>query len=151
MWKIDKPFMRRKQSEQAVMIVDDSISEKPYTDETSSVGITIIRINAPPKASTFSRHFITAKVSLRPSALHWWQRPRTTATPHVPRTSGEEPNSVSLCAQRHLVFICRQYDVHQVYPGKGFQHADQKRPGYIAQIELRENRPSIKCYSGCSN
>jgi hypothetical protein len=33
LWRIAKPFVRRVQSDQAVMIVDDSISEKPYTDE----------------------------------------------------------------------------------------------------------------------
>jgi hypothetical protein len=37
LWKIAKPFVRRIQSEQAVMIVDDSISEKPYTDENDIV------------------------------------------------------------------------------------------------------------------
>jgi hypothetical protein len=37
LWKIAKPFVRRIQSDQAVMIVDDSISEKPYTDENDIV------------------------------------------------------------------------------------------------------------------
>ena len=38
LWKIAKPFVRRIQSEQAVMIVDDSIAEKPYTDENDIEG-----------------------------------------------------------------------------------------------------------------
>jgi len=37
LWKIAKPFVRRIQSDQAAMIVDDSISEKPYTDENDIV------------------------------------------------------------------------------------------------------------------
>jgi len=37
LWQIAKPFVRRMQGEQAVMIVDDSISEKPYTDENDIV------------------------------------------------------------------------------------------------------------------
>ena len=37
LWKIAKPFVRRIQSDQAVMIVDYSISEKPYTDENDIV------------------------------------------------------------------------------------------------------------------
>jgi hypothetical protein len=37
LWKIAKPFVRRIQSAQGVMIVDDSISEKPYTDENDLV------------------------------------------------------------------------------------------------------------------
>ena len=37
LWKIVKPFVRRHQSDQAAMIVDDSISEKPYTDENDVV------------------------------------------------------------------------------------------------------------------
>ena len=36
-WKIAKPFVRRIQSDDGVMIVDDSISEKPYTDENDIV------------------------------------------------------------------------------------------------------------------
>ena len=37
LWTIAKPFVRRIQSDQAAMIVDDSISEKPYTDENDIV------------------------------------------------------------------------------------------------------------------
>jgi hypothetical protein len=37
LWKIAKPLVRRIQSDQAAMIVDDSISEKPYTDENDIV------------------------------------------------------------------------------------------------------------------
>jgi hypothetical protein len=37
LWHIAKPFVRRIQSDQAAMIVDDSISEKPYTDENDIV------------------------------------------------------------------------------------------------------------------
>jgi hypothetical protein len=37
LWKIAKPFVRHVQSEHAVMIVDDSIAEKPYTDENDIV------------------------------------------------------------------------------------------------------------------
>jgi hypothetical protein len=37
LWKIAKPFVRRIQSDQAAMIVDDSIAEKPYTDENDIV------------------------------------------------------------------------------------------------------------------
>ncbi len=37
LWKIAKPFVRRIQSDHTVMIVDDSIAEKPYTDEDDIV------------------------------------------------------------------------------------------------------------------
>src|SRR5713101_5036571 len=37
LWKIAKPLVRRIQNDQAVMIVDDSLSEKPYTDENEIV------------------------------------------------------------------------------------------------------------------
>jgi hypothetical protein len=37
LWRIAKPFIRRIQSDQGAMIVDDSISEKPYTDENDIV------------------------------------------------------------------------------------------------------------------
>jgi hypothetical protein len=37
LWQIAKPFVRRIQSAEGVMIVDDSISEKPYTDENEIV------------------------------------------------------------------------------------------------------------------
>jgi len=37
LWKIAKPFVRHIQTDQAAMIVDDSISEKPYTDENDIV------------------------------------------------------------------------------------------------------------------
>src|SRR5574341_1162616 len=40
LWKIAKPFVRRIQSDQAAMIVDDTpsaVSEKPYTDENDIV------------------------------------------------------------------------------------------------------------------
>ncbi len=37
LWKIAKPFVRRIQSDQATMIVDDSIAEKPYTDENDII------------------------------------------------------------------------------------------------------------------
>jgi hypothetical protein len=37
LWKISKPFVRQIQSDEGVMIVDDSISAKPYTDENDIV------------------------------------------------------------------------------------------------------------------
>src|SRR5712691_3351462 len=37
LWPRVKPHVRKIQSEQAVMIVDDSISEKPYTDENDII------------------------------------------------------------------------------------------------------------------
>lgn len=37
LWKIAKPFVRRMQSDDGVMIVDDSIAEKPYTDENDLI------------------------------------------------------------------------------------------------------------------
>jgi len=37
LWRIAKPFVRRIQSDLGVMIVDDSVSEKPYTDENDIV------------------------------------------------------------------------------------------------------------------
>ena len=38
MWKVVKPHVRRVQSEDAVLIFDDSIEEKPYTDENEIIG-----------------------------------------------------------------------------------------------------------------
>ena len=37
LWKVVKPYGRRIQAEDGVLIVDDSISEKPYTDENNSI------------------------------------------------------------------------------------------------------------------
>lgn len=37
LWQMVKPHVREIQSEQAVMIVDDSIAEKPYTDENDII------------------------------------------------------------------------------------------------------------------
>jgi hypothetical protein len=37
LWKIAKPFVRRIQSNQGVMIVDDSIADNPYTDDNDIV------------------------------------------------------------------------------------------------------------------
>ena len=37
LWKIVKPYVRELQSESGVMIVDDSISEKPHTDENEII------------------------------------------------------------------------------------------------------------------
>ncbi len=36
-WKVVKPYVRQMQSDAGVLIVDDSISEKPYTDENSII------------------------------------------------------------------------------------------------------------------
>jgi len=52
-WKVVKPYVRQMQNEAGVLIVDDSISEKPYTDENEiicwhydhSKGISIKGIN----------------------------------------------------------------------------------------------------------
>lgn len=38
LWKVVKPHVRRVQSEEAVLIFDDSIEEKPYTDENEIIG-----------------------------------------------------------------------------------------------------------------
>lgn len=38
LWKVVKPHVRRVQSEDAVLIFDDSIEEKPYTDENEIIG-----------------------------------------------------------------------------------------------------------------
>jgi hypothetical protein len=37
LWKIVKPYVRQMQSDDGVMIVDDSIAEKPYTDENDII------------------------------------------------------------------------------------------------------------------
>ena len=37
LWRIAKPHVRKMEREDAVMIVDDSISEKPYTDENDII------------------------------------------------------------------------------------------------------------------
>ncbi len=37
LWQVVKPFVRQVQSEKAVLIIDDSIEEKPYTDENEIV------------------------------------------------------------------------------------------------------------------
>jgi len=37
LWKIVKPHLRRRQSEEAVLIIDDSIEEKPYTDASELI------------------------------------------------------------------------------------------------------------------
>ena len=42
LWLLVKPFVRQVQSPTAVLIFDDSIEEKPYTDENEISGIGII-------------------------------------------------------------------------------------------------------------
>lgn len=37
LWLIVKPFVKKIQSEEGVLIIDDSIQEKPYTDENSII------------------------------------------------------------------------------------------------------------------
>jgi hypothetical protein len=37
LWRVVKPYVRQIQSEQGVIIVDDSISEKPHTDENDII------------------------------------------------------------------------------------------------------------------
>lgn len=37
LWQVVKPYVRQVQTEEGVMIVDDSISEKPYTDENEVI------------------------------------------------------------------------------------------------------------------
>lgn len=37
LWKIVKPHVRRVQSEDAVLIIDDTVEEKPYTDESELI------------------------------------------------------------------------------------------------------------------
>lgn len=37
LWKVVKPYVRQIQSKEGVLIVDDSISEKPYTDENEII------------------------------------------------------------------------------------------------------------------
>ncbi len=37
LWKIVKPHLRRIQSQEAVLIIDDSVEEKPYTDESELI------------------------------------------------------------------------------------------------------------------
>src|SRR5215207_3281896 len=37
LWQVVKPYVRQIQAEDGVMIIDDSISEKPYTDENDII------------------------------------------------------------------------------------------------------------------
>jgi len=37
LWKIVKPHLRRVQCDEAVLIIDDTVEEKPYTDESELV------------------------------------------------------------------------------------------------------------------
>ena len=38
LWRTVKPFVREVQAEAGVLILDDSLEEKPYTDENAMVG-----------------------------------------------------------------------------------------------------------------
>jgi hypothetical protein len=39
LWKIVKPHVRRVQSPDAVLIIDDTVEEKPYTDESELIDL----------------------------------------------------------------------------------------------------------------
>jgi hypothetical protein len=68
LWKIVKPHLRQIESDDAVLILDDTIEEKPYTDESELVNWHFDHtVNRSVKGINLPRLSISARVLLCPS------------------------------------------------------------------------------------
>jgi hypothetical protein len=113
LWRIVKPHVRRVQSEDAVLIIDDTVEEKPYTDESELVswhydhsrGRTVKGVNL------VSALYFSGGVSL-PVALHLVQKTELVTDAKTGAERFESPVSknevlrsmVASCASKEIPF-----------------------------------------------
>lgn len=135
-WKIVKPYVRQIQAEDGVMIVDDSISEKPHTDENEMVSQRSdhqrdqLHHLALPCQSNFSSVQLSSGCQNR--GLYGSEnKPKETSSasdkktnlPAIASASEPKQNNIPLCGQQCLVRLGRQYDVRQTRLKARFCHA----------------------------
>jgi hypothetical protein len=113
LWKIVKPHIRRIESEEAVLIIDDTIEEKPYTDSSEliawhydhTVGRTVKGVNL------VTALYFSKNISL-PVSLHFIHKTQYAIDPktnkevwHSPITKNEIlQQMVSSAVQKQLLF-----------------------------------------------
>src|SRR5215210_4774160 len=128
LWHFVKPHVRAVEQADGCIIVDDSISEKPYTDENDiiawhydhSKGTTVKGINF----LSALYHVPQLEVSL-PVGFRLVRKTEQ----YVDKKDGKtQPTALSLCAQRRVVRFGRQHDVLQEGVGARFHHASQDQP-----------------------
>jgi hypothetical protein len=109
LWKIVKPLVRQVQSEEAVLIIDDTVEEKPYTDQSElitwhydhSQGRTIKGINL------LSALYLSRDVSL-PVAFELIQKTMLTTDPKTGKDKWVCPQSKNEMARQMIGAVVKK-------------------------------------------
>jgi len=133
LWKIVKPHLRRIQSEEAVLIVDDTVEEKPYTDESElvtwhfdhTVGRAVIhRAGAMVGVNLLSALYLSDQVSL-PVAFHLIQKTELVTDPKTGKERWQSPKTKNEVAREMIgSVVAKQIPLRYVLADTWFSSAD---------------------------
>jgi len=109
LWKVVKPHLRRVQSNEAVLIIDDTVEEKPYTDESELIswhydhttGRTVKGINL------VSALYLSQEVSL-PVAFHLIQKTQLVTDKKTGKDHWQSPKTKNEIARQMIGSILQK-------------------------------------------
>lgn len=147
LWKVVKPHLRTVQSQDAVLIIDDTVEEKPYTDESElicwhfdhSTGRTVKGINL------LSALYLSQNVSL-PVALHLIQKTERVTDPKTGKERWQSPKTKNEIARQMIAAVLqKQIPLRYVLADAWFSSAEnltfiknKARKDFV--IPLKSNR-----------
>lgn len=147
LWKIVKPHLRRVQSEDAVLIIDDTVEEKPYTDESELVAwhFDHTKNRAVKGINLLSTLYLSQEVSL-PVAFHLVQKTELVADPKTGKDRWQSKKTKNEIAREMIhTVLQKQIPLRYVLADTWFSSADnlifikhKARKDFI--IPLKSNR-----------
>jgi hypothetical protein len=126
LWKIVKPLVRQVQSSDAVLILDDTVEEKPYTDESELItwhfdhttGRTVKGINL------LTALYLSQDMSL-PVAFELIQKTVLTTDPKTGKDKWQSPKTKNQYAREMIAAVAhKQIPFHYVLADSWFSSAD---------------------------
>jgi hypothetical protein len=147
LWKIVKPHLRRLQSEDAVLILDDTVEEKPYTDESELIAwhFDHTKNRAVKGVNLLSALYRSGDVSL-PVAFHLIHKTERVTDPKTGKERWQSPKTKNQIAREMIASVLqKQIPLRYVLADTWFSSVDnlifikqKARKDFV--IPLKSNR-----------
>jgi len=126
LWKIVKPHLRRVQSEDAVLIIDDTVEEKPYTDESELISWHYDHTkNRTIKVINLLSALYLGQEAYVPVAFHLIQKTELIADPKTGKDRWQSPKTKNQIARQMIESVLqKQIPLRYVLADTWFSSAD---------------------------
>jgi hypothetical protein len=146
LWKIVKPHLRRVQCDEAVLILDDTVEQKPYTDESELITwhFDHTKNRAVKGINLLSALYLSQGVSL-PVAFHLIQKTQRVTDPKTGKERWQSPQTKNEIARQMIASVVqKQIPLRYVLADTWFSSVDNlvfiKKAGKDFVIPLKSNR-----------